>query len=115
MNQSRLNILVTARMGRVGQHPAVHGVLVREGYTPISADGGPVMGRRTALTVPMLGERYDPDAVNALGQRGAFRDVPDVDGIRAAVAALRADWGPALHVQDNSGLVPELDDGPWRG
>jgi hypothetical protein len=114
MNPNRLNILVTARMGSVGQNPAVHGVLVRYGYTPVSDDGGPVAGRRAAITVPVLGECYDPDAVNALGQPGAFRDVPDVYGIRAAVAALRAEWG-ALPVQDNSGLVPELDDGPWRG
>jgi hypothetical protein len=114
MTPNRLNILVTARMGSAGQHPAAHRVLVRDGYTPVSADGGPVMGRCAVIVVPMLGERYDPNAINALGQRGAFRDQPDVNGIRAAVAALREDWGP-LHVQDNSGLVPELDNGLWRG
>jgi len=64
--------------------------------------------------VPLLADRWDPSELNRIGQPGAFVEAPNPDGIRAAVAKLREAWGP-LHVQDNSGLVPDLHQGMWRG
>ena len=78
-------------------------VHVRLNYTPV--DWLPADDERpVSIRVPLLGTRYDQNAVNLLGQRGATVDIPDVDGIKAAVTTLQTVWGP-LPVQDNSGLL----------
>jgi hypothetical protein len=100
----RLNILVAATetapglinaTGRIVSDPrSANAVRVRYGWSPVEIDDDP---RMTGVRVPALSS-------------GA----PDAAGIRAAVARLRAAWGP-LHVQDNSRAVPDLDQGKWRG
>lgn len=100
----RLNILVTAinhRPGLIGPRgniatdPATwNAVVLRYSYTAVDLPEGDA--RPTGRGVPTLTDRT------------TWRDVPDVDGIRAAVAELQAVWGP-IPVQDNSGAVPELD------
>lgn len=84
-----LNILISGADHAVaGRGPLVY---LREGYSAVDADWQP-------LSSPHCRE-FAMDAVEAM---------------RAYVAELRAAWGP-LHVQDNSGLVPDLDQGPWAG
>jgi hypothetical protein len=108
----RLNILITGATGHIREPRAHHAVCVRYGWSPLPADAG--LDRPVAIGVPLLADRWDPSVLNRIGQPGAFVETPNPDGIRAAVAKLRAVWG-ALHVQDNSGLVPDLHQGMWRG
>lgn len=105
----RLNILVTARQSAPGCDSA-NVVHLRYGYTPLRE---PIDHRAVRFGVTMP-ERWDDTAPDQLGRPGAYVSVPDAASIRAAIAALRAAWGP-LHVQDNSGAVPDLDQGKWRG
>ncbi len=52
-------------------------------------------------------ETFDPE-------KGVYRNVYPTDKMRQFINDLRAAWGP-LHVQDNSGLLPDLDQGYWPG
>ena len=117
----RLNILVTdivsgATGWRRDDREARNIVVLRYGWTALNAADESLreINRPIAIGVPILRERFDAEALNRLGQPGAFVNVPDVLGIRKAVGDMRAAWGP-LHVQDNSGLVADLHQGMWMG
>lgn len=104
-----LNILITAlqsKPGLIGSNGQIasqpqqwNAVYVRYSYTALQLpdDDTRPLGR----AVPVGAERFDPQAINNMGNRGAFVAVPDREGIAAAVAELRAVWGD-LPVQDNS-------------
>ena len=89
-------------------------IYVRYGWTDAderhAPDGVSVFGRAFAS----FGEVWSPDAINSIGDKGAFVNVFPVTEMRAFVAELRASWGE-LHVQDNSGLLRDLDQGLWAG
>lgn len=97
----RLNILVgghtlTGPMSLALTRPAgAVAVRLRYGYTPV-----------------ILGD--DDNRPVGCGVDGLPDGSPDLPGIRRAVMVLRAAWG-MLHVQDNSGTVPDLDQGKWAG
>lgn len=110
-----LNILVTALTSKPGNFNARgqivsdpsqwHSVYVRYNYTPLELSRNDP--RLTGFGVPTLGERFDPAAINNLGNRGGFVVVPDIAGIERAISDLKSVWGD-IPVQDNSGLVPQL-------
>lgn len=115
----RLNILVLAMVSgsrgwRRGRGQDGNPVLIRYGWSPLSRDELAGIDRPVGILVPILGTRFDHSELNMIGQPGAFVSMPDIPGIRRAVAELRAAWGD-LHVQDNSGLVPDLHQGMWQG
>ena len=83
-------------------------VIVRYGYVP--ADEQDANGRPLFVSLPMR-EMWDPNAINNLRQRGAFRVDMDVAAIEKAVATLRAAWGD-IPVQDNSGRCAHLATAP---
>ena len=102
----RLNILVTGfQAGTPAGGWVVH---LRYGYSPL----GEPIDQRPVRAAVVARERWDNAALNQLGQPGAFVSAPDPQEVRAAIAAIRAAWGN-LHVQDNSGLVPDLDQGKF--
>ena len=82
-------------------------VVVRDGYTPLDADPE---GRPTFIALRMT-TKWDADAVNNIGRRGA--SVVDVDAARVsgAVADLLCAWGD-VPVQDSSGRFPHLATAP---
>lgn len=86
-----LNILVRRQMiGHVmGQPHEWHVVEVRYSYTPLLLEDDDL--RLTWVTV----------------RSG------DVSAVEDAISRLRETWGP-LHVQDNVGVVPHLDQGRWQ-
>lgn len=117
----RLNILVTGFISgttgwRRGDRRTSNAVVLRYGWTALDAEDESLRAtnRPIAIDVPILRERFEDEALNRLGQPGAFVNVPDVDGIRRAIWVLQSFWG-LLHVQDNSGLVPDLHQGMWVG
>lgn len=93
---NRLNILVTARFGYPGPSGGWSGyaVRVRQGWI----DAHDTERSHSALAVPADGKSESEIA----------------DDLRRAVSCLRREWGN-LHVQDNSGLIPDIDQGIWNG
>ena len=73
-----------------------HAVTVRMGYTPLQDERATVYVR--------AGERRDAEAVNRMGRPGAYVTTVDADGIREAIAQLRAQYGD-LPVFDPAGLA----------
>jgi hypothetical protein len=115
---TRLNILISrpAEFMNSDCTKALFGpsIYVRYGYQAADENDAPtgvsVFGRAFAS----FGEVWSPDAINSLGNEGAYVNVYPVTEMRAFVAELRAAWGE-LHVQDNSGLLRDLHQGVWVG
>jgi len=96
------NILVTRAIGSIEMKRAGHAVIARHNSMTVTdemADGRPFH-----IWVEMLPDVWDAEAINRLGRRGAFREVPNVAGIQSAITAMQEAWGQ-IPVQDNSGLV----------
>lgn len=116
MDKRRLNILIArpseflTEQGRRAYGPCI---VVRYSYSEVPLDLWPTpdapLGRGFAAT----SEVFDPNERNAAGSLGAYCNVYPLDDMRAFVAELRAVWG-SLHVQDNTGLLPDLDQGLFR-
>lgn len=95
----RLNILIAARDHTLTSDPHYfHRINLRYGYTELVDEGLP--GETRCIGGSAV---YSPSMQL------------DADQIRAVVAEIRHDWGQDLHVQDNSGLVPDLHQGLFRG
>lgn len=101
MTKNRTNILICRSIDGVdheGKSLVGNCVQLRDGYraydppTALFVDGQSV---------------YDEAATNNLGTKGAFVVRSDIAGIEAAVATLRAQFGP-VPVQDNSGKCGHL-------
>ena len=105
------NILVSRYAGsnRAGEIQ----VAVRYKSSPLDPFNDIDVDRPLAILVPPTGKKWDPEAINTANQKGAFCNVHDLDGIRKAVADLKAVWGD-IHVQDNTGLVADINNGFWR-
>lgn len=108
---ARINILISRVINQDRPHFTGLYLTVRYGYSPISEEGYPQFAdRRHYIPLPMA-TRYDPAAINNLGQRGAEVVVVDPLAVEAAVASLRAEWN-GCPVQDNSGRFPHLATAP---
>ena len=83
-------------------------VVVRYSYSdPTDEEAA---GRETGRRFAAIEEVFDREVINSSGRPGAFKNVYPINDMRAYVAQLRAAWGD-LHVQDNTGLLPDLDQG----
>ena len=88
--EARDNLSILIRNGREIDKPTVV-VVLREGYSEVLD---------TALVI-LMRSVYDPTATNRMGGLGAYGMVANADDIEAAVARLRAEFGPAVPVQNN--------------
>jgi hypothetical protein len=93
---NRLNILVTCRFHVLDNSGGAtfHAVRIRNGWADVPERDD----RPTGMAIE-VGTQTPEDLS---------------EEIRQAVAGLRDAWGN-LHVQDNSGLVPDLHQGKWNG
>jgi hypothetical protein len=110
---ARINLLISRVMDDL--HTAngrFTGVVIsaRDGYTPLALDDARRGGRPLSVSVRMS-TRWDNDAINNVGRRGASVVDLDVSAVETAVAQMRAAWGD-VPVQDNSGRFPHLATAP---
>ncbi len=110
---TNLNILVKRCDNRGFTHDKFyHVVQLRDNYIP--AASCPDLAddpRPNWINVPLGGEVWDPTARNAVGGIGASVEIPNIDGIRHAVAQMLIAWGQ-MPVHDNTGLLVQWVSAP---
>lgn len=113
---TKLNILIgrpTQFLGEDGRLDFGPVVRVRYSFSAVTDSDLPTPDAPIGRQFGKTSERWDPTMINSANNLGAFVNVYPIEEMRAYVAELRSVWGP-LHVQDNTGLLPDCDQGPWK-
>ncbi len=105
--KKNLNILITAPFAcEISAHSMENAIVVklRDGYADVDEPD-------SAIRV-VCNREYDSDAINMLGQRGAFAAVFPREPVLAFISRLQNRFGK-LWIQDNSGSFQDIADGKF--